>query len=250
MISVDLNKLISDVIEMNNQVFLQHRYARVDQAYEARAAELTKQLESLDHDGSLSLQIKAACSAFIADELKKHPAGSIDPYADIGPEPFSEPMTPEEIRALDPENIFDVVGETIERKVNEGHALSAAEQTVYVLFVFDSEMQNGGFEQFIMNSTGKYLPLVFLALEEVKARKYASMLHSFVDSLHMDVNELADAHRLSADMQDKVLLSLEQQKVNSFDDRYYSYYSRTPLSRIVGRFVLKNKVFACDTDNI
>lgn len=135
--------------------------------------------------------MQAACSAFIADELKKHPAGSIDPYEGLGPEPFTEPMTPEELQALDPEDVFGVVGEMLERKVSEGHALSDPEQTVYVLYVFDNEMQNGGFEQFLMNSAGKYLPSVFRALEEVKARKYASLLRAFAAPLYPDEKEPA-----------------------------------------------------------
>jgi hypothetical protein len=241
--NIDPNKLISDLIEMNNQIFLQHRYAQIDKDYEAQAAVLAQQLEAIDPDGTLSQQVKTACCAFIAEELRQHPPGSVDPYADLGPQPFNGPLSPEEIRALDPEDVFGVVGKMIGQKVDAGHELSAAEQTVYVLFIFDSEMQNGGFEQFILNSSGKYLPLVFHALEEVRAKKYASMLRSFVDGLHLPESELASAHCLSADMKDKLLLQLDPQQVSSFDDRYYSYYSRTPLSRMVGRFALRNEVF-------
>ena len=248
--SVEPSKLVSELIEMNNQIFIQHRYDRVDKVYEAEAAKLARQLEALDSEGTLLQQVRTACGVFIADELRKHPPGTIDPYADIGPEPSADPLKPEEIRALDPGDAFNAAGENIERKVKKGQVLSAVEQTVYVLYVFDGEMQNGGFEQFIMNSSGKYLPLVFRALEEVKARKYASMLRAFVDSLHMDENELADAHRLSADVKEKVLLNLERQQVDSFDDRYYTYYSRTPLSRLAGRFVLRHEVFGCEADSI
>lgn len=219
-----LEDKITRLIQLQNEVFLMHRYARADAALDAEAAALAAEIAAVDTDGSIARRLRNEAAAFIAEELSQHPPGTIDPYQDITPAPADEspPRSRSELLALDPEDLYFIIGEALEVKAAEGLPLAAQEAVVYVLFRFDDEVQNGGAEQFFANAPEMSADCVADALAAVGAKKYAALFSQL----------LPDAHDSAA---------LEQ-----FDAGYYKHYERTPLSRFVGKYIRKHiDTFTC-----
>lgn len=205
-------ELLQTCIALHQQVYLAHRHAQADPALDARAEACAKALADIDADGTLTAQWKAALSDFIADELRRHPPGSIDPYADITPTaaPDAPLRSREELLSLDPEDLCFIVGDRLTARAAAGHALSAPERTVHALVRLDDEMQNGGVSQFLHNA-GALREAVAEALEAVGAKRYAALW-----------TQLDTASPASCE---------------AFDDAYYRLYEHTPLSRFIGRFI-------------
>lgn len=205
-------ELLQTCIALHQQVYLAHRHAQADPWLDARAAACAEALARIDADGSLTAQWRAALSDFIADELRRHPPGSIDPYADITPPaaPDAPPRTRGELLALDPEDLCFIVGDRLTARAAAGYTLSAPEKVVHTLVRLDDEVQNGGVSQFLHNA-GALAGAVTEALEAVGARRYAALWAQL------------DAASPAA--------------CEAFDDMYYRLCERTPLSRFVGRFI-------------
>lgn len=238
---------ILKLIEMYNEVFMQHRYGRVNQAFEEEAKALAVELYASDADGSISKRVTEACKAFIVEELRLHPPGTVNPYADITPEPASEdtPMSREELLAKLDENAEDCIhelGTALYDKVDAGEDLQDSESMVFVLWMWNIEIQNGGLCQFFVNE-GAYAPLVPSALEAVGAKEYAALLHDFVMKHNISLDDLSqfdlDIDPVTQDMS-AYTDATELYPFDDFDDAYYELYSTKPLESYIAAYIRKN----------
>lgn len=210
-------------IELQQRVFLRHRHAQADPTLDEEARACAAALERVDPDGCLTAGVRAAVDAFIAEELRRHPPGSIDPYADITPAPAGEthPRSCAELLALDPEDAYYIIGEQLEQRHAAGSLLTPSQALVLTLLHFDDEVQNGGVSQFFLNGGAAKAERVTDALLMVGARKIATLFSQLDPQTH---DSEANAW---------------------FDEAYYRHYERAPLSRAVGRYIHKHiKEFA------
>lgn len=245
---MDLEDKILKLIEMYNEVFVQHRYGRVNQAYEEEAKALAVELYTSDADGSISKRVAEACKAFIAEELRLHPPGTINPYADITPETASEDasiMTREELLAKLDENAEDCIhelGTALYDKIDAGEELQGPQIPVFALWMWNIEIQNGGLCQFFVNE-GEYATLVPSALEAVGATDYAALLQDFVTKHNISLDDLSqfdlDIESLNEDMSAYVDAT-ELYPFDDFDDAYYELYSTKPLEGYMAAYIRKN----------
>lgn len=205
-------------IELQQRVFLSHRHAQVDPMLDEEARSYIAALERVDPDGCLAAGVRAAVDAFIADELRRHPPGSIDPYADITPEPSEDthPRSCAELLALDPEDVYYIVGEQLEQRHAIGSPLTPPQALVLTLLHFDDEVQNGGVAQFFLNGGAAEAERVMDALLKVGARKIAALFSQLDPQAH------------------------DSEAFARFDEAYYRHYERAPLSRAVGRYIHKH----------
>lgn len=242
-----LEEKILKMIEMNNEVFLQHRYGRINQAYEDNAKALASELYALDHDGSIVKRLTEAVKAFIAEELRLHPPGTVNPYADITPEPTEEDnaMTPAELLSRMDESVDDCIhelGTCLYAKAEAGEELNGPELHVFVLWMWNIEMQNGGLCQFFVND-GEYAALVPAALEAVGAREYAALLNVFVAKHKIDLHDLSQFD-LDLDAMDEDFSAYtdatELYPFDDFDEAFYDLYGADPLEAYVASFIREN----------
>lgn len=244
---MNLEEKILKLIEMNNEVFLQHRYGRINPAYEDEAKALASELYAQDHDGSIVQRLTEAAKAFIAEELRLHPPGTVNPYADITPEPAEEeyPMTRTELLSQMDENMEDCIHELgiyLYAKAEDGDELQGPEIPIFVLWMWNIEMQNGGLCQFFVND-GEFAPLVPAALEAVGAKKYAALLNDFVAKHKIDLQDLSqfdlDIDSMDADMStytDATTLY----PFDEFDDAFYELYGSDPLEAYMAAYIREN----------
>jgi hypothetical protein len=66
-----------------------------------------------------------------------------------------------------------------------------ARRTVYILGLFDSEIQNGGLCQFFVNASGGVAPFVSESLAEVGAERHRKLFDDFISSNQIDVFNLS-----------------------------------------------------------
>lgn len=242
-----LEEKILKLIEMYNEVFLQHRYGRVNQAYEDEAKALAMDVFAADSNGSIASRVAEATKAFIKEELRLHPPGTVNPYADITPEPAQEKyaMTRIELLAQMEENMDDCIhelGTYLYAKVDDGEELQGAEVPVFILWMWNIEMQNGGLCQFFVND-GAYAAHVPAALEAVGAKEYAVLLRSFITKHSIDLNDLSQFD-LEFESEDDDMSAYadaaELYPFDDFDEAYYDLYGSDPLEAYIAAYIRQN----------
>lgn len=100
------------------------------------------------------------------------------------------------LRLLNDEELYDVVYEQNLRiseaaEESELDAFTGVRKTVFVLNLFDMEVQNGGLCQFFVNSSREAAPLVSQALAEVGAVEHQKLFDGFVADNKIDLADLS-----------------------------------------------------------
>lgn len=149
----------------------------------------------------------------------------------------------EELLDLPDGELFEIVyfqnidiAESAEDEDEELEQFFGARRTVYILSMFDMEIQNGGLCQFFVNSTSSVAPYVCDALSAVGAHEHRELFENFVTKNNIDVSNLESFKKGKG-----VRAYIKQTKrfdFNAFDDKY----SELP--------VLQDKIVAYIKDNI
>jgi hypothetical protein len=66
-----------------------------------------------------------------------------------------------------------------------GDALSIEERLIPAIEVLESEVNNGGFAQFFVNSSNEYVPMIVQALLRIGCPKTADIKQKAIDALHL-----------------------------------------------------------------
>lgn len=112
---------------------------------------------------------------------------------------------------------LDIAGEA-EDEENELDQFAGARKTVYILSLFDSEIQNGGLCQFFVNSSQIVAPFVSEALKEVGAIEHLNLFEEFITTNNIDVFDL-ESFKVSSKR--GYLKQTKRFDFDSFDDKYY-----------------------------
>ena len=96
---------------------------------------------------------------------------------------------------------------------------SGARRTVYILEMFDAEVQNGGLCQFFVNSTRTMAPYVSRALEDVGAQTHKDLFDGFIAQNNIDVSDLESFQIFKARDFKK---QAKRYDFDAFDEAYYA----------------------------
>ncbi len=131
----------------------------------------------------------------------------------------------EDLLSLSDDDLFETIyfqnidiAEKAEDEDKELEQFTGARKTVYVLGLFDSEIQNGGLCQFFVNSTRVVAPLVSEALKEVGAVEHSNLFEEFITINNIDVCDLESFKIFSVRGYKKQTKRFD---FDSFDDKYY-----------------------------
>ena len=116
------------------------------------------------------------------------------------------------------ENSFSL-DEALETNLDK---LSPSQRSVYVLFLFDSEIKNGGMLQFFLNCKREVLHYVPDSFKTVGANEHGALIDEFVESSGFDFQNPAD---------------FEKYNFDSFNSQYYDLPS---LSEILISYISSN----------
>jgi len=111
-------------------------------------------------------------------------------------------------------------------------------QAIYMIWVLEAEVNNGGYNQFYFNSSGQFYKHLPDALKFVGARKFADLTLR-ANSIFEKENPKITQH------QDGTLegfsKSYEDNPLNKFDDEFYKLYKTENLHDIQVEFIKKHK---------
>lgn len=147
-----------------------------------------------------------------------------------------------ELLELSDEDLFEAVyfqnldiAEKAEDEDNELEQFAGPRRTVYILSLFDSEIQNGGLCQFFVNSSRIAAPYVRESLKCVGADEHLTLFEEFIAANNLDVSDLDSFQVFS---KRGYIRQTKRFDFDSFDDKYYDLPA------------LQEKVVAYIKDNI
>lgn len=113
-----------------------------------------------------------------------------------------------------------------------------SKQAIYMIWVLEAEVNNGGFNQFFFNSSRQYYKHLPEALKFVGANKFADLTER-ANSIFEKENQKITQH------QDGTLegfsKSYEDNPLNKFDDEFFKLYKTENLLHIQVEFIKKHR---------
>ena len=147
----------------------------------------------------------------------------------------------EELLKLSDDQLFEAVYfynlDLIESYPDEVTALSQISpkrRVVYILSLFDMELQNGGLCQFFVNSSRSLAPYVDECLQAIGAEKHRKLFAEFVTNNQINLNSL-DSFRISS--VEEYAAKTEHYDFDAFDN---SYYELSPLQDFIIAYIKAN----------
>ncbi len=131
----------------------------------------------------------------------------------------------EDLLSLSDDDLFETIyfqnidiAEEAEDEDKELDQFTGARKTVYVLGLFDSEIQNGGLCQFFVNSSRVVAPYVSESLKKVGANEHLNLFEEFITANNIDISNLESFKVFSIRGFKKQTKRFD---FDSFDDKYY-----------------------------
>lgn len=112
--------------------------------------------------------------------------------------------------------------------------ISPERRVVYILSIFDMELQNGGLCQYFVNSSRSLAPYVDECLKAVGAEEHRKLFAEFVTNNQIDLNSL-DSFRIS-DVEEYAAQT-ERYDFDAFDN---SYFELSPLQGFIVSYIKAN----------
>ena len=119
-------------------------------------------------------------------------------------------------------------------EVNALLQISPERRVVYILSLFDMELQNGGLCQFFVSSSRSLAPYVDECLQAIGAEKHRKLFAEFVSNNQIDLGNL-DSFRIS-DIEDYAAQT-ERYDFDAFDN---SFFELSPLQDFIVAYIKAN----------
>lgn len=135
------------------------------------------------------------------------------------------------------EKVYFQMLDLVESYPDEKIALSQISpecRTVYILSIFDMEIQNGGLCQFFVNSSRSLAPQIDECLEKVNASEHKELLSTFVSNNSIDLEHLES---FEIENIDEYIAQTKRYDFESFDD---AYIELTPLQDYIVSYIKAN----------
>ena len=168
--------------------------------------------------GGLSLILLSACGVF----SKKHLHG-------------------EDLLKLSDDKLFETVYlqtlDLVDSFADEESALaqiSPVQRTVYILSIYDMEIQNGGLCQFFVNSSRSLAPYVNPCLKTVEAEGHSQLFSEFVTNNQLDPHNLDSFEITNAE---EYAAQTQRYDFDTFDN---AYCELTPLQDYIVAYIKAN----------
>ena len=117
--------------------------------------------------------------------------------------------------------------EIVQKKCKNGEKitkLNPVERVIYLISEFEAEVNNGGFDQYFINSSGKYASETIECLKKIEAFHTAGLLKEAIETIATAKSE-------------EDLAEIEG-KLDKLDDRFYKYEDN--LSELQVKYIKGN----------
>jgi Domain of unknown function (DUF4375) len=179
----------------------------------------------------------------LTEEIDKQLSKSIEDFKN---RPIHKNLTIQIIDTAADENLLQVVFDNLSQKLPSDFekefetvmSWNKSRQAIYMIWLLEAEVNNGGYNQFYFNSSGqfyKYLPDV---LKIVGATKYADLTQRVNDTFEKENPKITQHQDGTLEGFSK---SYEGNPLNKFDTEFYDLYKSENLQKIQVDFIRKHK---------
>ncbi|MDT3405630.1 DMP19 family protein [Mucilaginibacter terrae] len=140
-----------------------------------------------------------------------------------------------------PFDIFEKICNAMPQDLDEEIAVAALNppcQDLYLIFVFEGQVNNGGFNQYYYNTEGKFYKLLPEALRRIGAGLFADLTQQanrVYEANYHQINKFNDGTL------EGFSKSYDNNPLNEFDDKFYDLYSEEDLQQLQANYIRINK---------
>lgn len=164
---------------------------------------------------------------------------------DFEKRPIYKALTTDIIKGIKDENLEQAIIDNIQAKFERDfsneedvvRSLSAGQQAIYVTWILEAEVNNGGFNQFYFNSSGQLADLGENAFKTIGAIQFADLVRQ-ANTIYDETK--ADLEKYNDGTIESFSKSYDQNPLNDLDDKFYKLYEAEPLSQIKVKYIRDN----------
>jgi hypothetical protein len=160
--------------------------------------------------------------------------------------PIYKILTEQIIDTTSNDNLLQVVFDNLSAKQPSNYekeyetvmSWNKARQAIYMIWVLEGEVNNGGYNQYYFNSNGKFSNQLPEALELVGANKFADLTKRANKSFEKENEKITKDQDGTLEGFSK---SYDDNPLNNFDTEFYDLYKIENLQQLQIDFIRKNK---------
>jgi hypothetical protein len=164
---------------------------------------------------------------------------------DFEKRPIHKTLTVDILKNTKDENLEQTIIDNIQTMFNEDFSnqeeivrgLSAGQKAIYMTWILEAEVNNGGFNQYYFNSSGQLADLGENSFRLIGAVQFANLVgqaNSIYDEIKDDLEKFNDGTIESFSK------SYEGNPLNDLDTKFYDLYKVEPLDKIKIQYIKDN----------
>ncbi|WP_218127694.1 DMP19 family protein [Niabella drilacis] len=138
--------------------------------------------------------------------------------------------------------VFDNLGEQLpkdyEKEYETVMTWNKSMQAIYMIWLLEAEVNNGGYNQFYYNPSGQFYPLLPDALRRVGASQFAALTQKANDTYQKENTRITKYQDGSSEGFSK---SYDNNPLDVYDDAFYALYKKENLQQIQVDYIRKHK---------
>jgi hypothetical protein len=136
------------------------------------------------------------------------------------------------------DNIWSKMKKDLSDEESVVSQLTQPQKTIYVIWLVEAEVNNGGFNQFYFNSSGKYADAAETAFQQIGAVQHADLMKRANNIYEKNRERLESFDDGTIDSFSK---SYENNPLNRLDDEFYKLGEKENIHRLKIEFIRRNK---------
>ncbi|MCG8390001.1 MAG: DMP19 family protein [Cytophagales bacterium] len=135
------------------------------------------------------------------------------------------------------DNIYEQVGDNYAKEFEHVQELTRGQQAMFSVWWVEAEVNNGGFNQFYFNSSGRYAQVAVDGFELFGATKFADLMRR--------ANQVYKENKERLKKYDDGTLesfseSYKDNPLNALDEEFYALYNSEPLNALRVKYIREN----------
>lgn len=159
---------------------------------------------------------------------------------------IQNPLTEQIIDTTSDDLLLDVVYDNLYRKLSATHdkeyeivvSWNKSRQAIYMISQLQTEVNNGGYNQFYFNSSGQFAAALPEALKLVGATKFADLTERANSTFEKEKSKITKDQDGTVEGFSK---SYENNPLNKFDEEFYKLNETKDLQKIQVDYIRKNR---------
>ena len=136
------------------------------------------------------------------------------------------------------DNIIEKFADDYEKEFSTVMGLSKGRQTIYIIWVVEAEVNNGGFNQYYYNSSGQFAEFAPDAFNLIGANKYADLVTK-ANNIYTKENK-----KITKNLDGTIegfSKSYDDNPLNELDSIFYELANTEDIQKLQADFIRKNK---------